>query len=156
MSQENRTELAKKFDELTLILAKLRRESGCDTSPKCPAQAAYPEEIAYHAAMQCIANRLARHKHFRDRDIFGEPAWDILLDLYVQDFRQKKVSIKSATIGSGVPATTALRWLSALEEMALISSYTAPGDQRRRFVRLTPEGYESMTKYLNEIARRPR
>ncbi|MEZ5655102.1 MAG: hypothetical protein R3E04_04340 [Sphingobium sp.] len=41
--------------------------------------------------------------------IFGEAAWDMLLDLFVSRSENKRVSVSSLCIASGVPATTALR-----------------------------------------------
>lgn len=134
------------------MLAALSIDSGFNTASNWSAQAAHPAEIAYRTATRCITNRLARQKHFSNPDIFGEPGWDILLYLYVHDFKHQNVSIKSATFGSGVPPTTALRWLSVLEGKGLISSKLDASDQRRRFVSLTPRASEIMTRYLLEIA----
>lgn len=97
--------------------------------------------------------RRARAKQLKHKDIFGEPAWDMLLDLYIHQAQNEEVSVKSAAIGSAAPATTALRWLNVLETKGLVRSLDDPNDSRRRLVRLTAEGYEAMTRYLNEIAK---
>lgn len=96
--------------------------------------------------------RQSRNKAFSDDDLFGEPAWDILLDLYIHQARSDSVSVKSACIGSGAPATTALRWLHVLETKGMVCSADDPTDSRRRLLRLTAEGYECMTRYLEGIA----
>lgn len=111
-------------------------------------QNANPSEVA----LAIFNNRRARAKHFGNRNIFGEPAWDMLLDLYIKQAEGKQISIKSASIGSCAPATTALRWLKILEEEELVVSVEDPTDQRRRFVQLTTEGYEVMTQYFHDIA----
>lgn len=97
--------------------------------------------------------RKSRVKHLSNGDFFSEPAWDILLDLYIHQAENRNVSVKSASVGSGAPATTALRWINKLALKGLIGSLDDPDDRRRRLIYLTPEGYEAMTRYLNEIAR---
>lgn len=108
---------------------------------------------ALDEANQIYQSRRARDQSFPHPQIFGEPAWDILLDLYIRQARGETVSVKSATIGSAASASTALRWLKVLEEEGLISSHGDASDSRRRLVSLTPEGFERMTRHLTEIAR---
>lgn len=107
---------------------------------------------AQRAAAQIIARRRARHAHFGAQDIFGEPAWDILLDLYVRQYGGEQVSVKSACIHAGVPANTALRWLHALKLQGLLCCEDDPDDQNRSLVRLSRHGFDRMTDYFEEIA----
>lgn len=145
--------LSEQLDAAQLTLQSLRLKSGCETYPLGRKDPARRHENAYQAAIRSLNNRRARSRHFDTSDLFGEPAWDILLDLYVHQFKNHDVSVKAASIGSGAPASTALRWLKILEKRGLIFSDLDPSDHRRRFVRLTPSGYESMTRYLDDIAR---
>lgn len=101
-------------------------------------------------ARQIYTNRRRRGLVFGDASIFGEPVWDILLDLFVAAKDQKRVAVTSACIGAAVPATTALRWISVLEEKGLILRENDPDDNRRVFVRLTATGYARMVNYLAE------
>lgn len=101
-------------------------------------------------ARQIYANRRRRPLVFGDASIFGEPVWDILLDLFVAAKDQKRVAVTSACIGAAVPATTALRWITVLEEKDLVLRENDPDDNRRVFVRLTASGYARMVNYLAE------
>ncbi|MXP44567.1 MarR family transcriptional regulator [Allopontixanthobacter sediminis] len=85
--------------------------------------------------------------------ILGEPAWDILLDLYVQQAKGRLVSISSACIASTAPMTTALRHLKLLESHGLVLSSRASHDDRVRMVELSPEGQNLMTGYLSRRAK---
>lgn len=96
--------------------------------------------------------RRARCRHFGGLDLFGEAAWDILLDVFIRQGEGEKVSVKSACVGSGVPASTALRWLNVLEFHGLLMSEDDPDDQRRRLLSLTPHGLRTMTDCLAEFA----
>src|SRR5690348_16832677 len=55
-----------------------------------------------------IAARAARQRHF-DGDLFADPAWDILLALYVLRCEQRRTSVSKLCISIGVPMTTGLR-----------------------------------------------
>ena len=82
--------------------------------------------------------RRSRERFFTDADdLFGEPAWDLLLDLYAAQAAGMQVSVSSACIAAAVPQTTALRWLKAIEKKAMIVRLRDPFDGRRQFVRLT-------------------
>lgn len=96
--------------------------------------------------------RRRRTRHF-DPDLFGEPAWDILLDLFVHECCGKQVSITSSAIASQVSQSTALRWLVVLEERGLICQIPSRTDARVTFVQLTAEGYRRIGNYLRERVR---
>ncbi|MDE1915960.1 MAG: winged helix-turn-helix transcriptional regulator [Sphingomonadales bacterium] len=101
-------------------------------------------------AKQIYRNRRRREQVFGDAALFGEPAWDIMLDLYVAAAEDKRVAVTSACIGSAVPATTALRWIKILEDRNLIEREVDEVDARRIFVRLSTTGFELMEEYLSE------
>ena len=98
--------------------------------------------------------RRSRGTVFGDHDLFGEPAWDILLDLYVAHCDDKPVSVSSACIGSAAPPTTGLRWLGVLTEQGLILREHDPDDQRRVLVRLSDSGLGAMDRYFEQAAQR--
>lgn len=99
-------------------------------------------------ARDAYAIRRRRAVIFDNDELFGEPAWDILLDLYVANAEQKSVSVSSACIGSAAPPTTGLRWLGVLSEQGLILREHDPEDQRRVLVRLTEKGLSAMDEYF--------
>jgi DNA-binding MarR family transcriptional regulator len=93
--------------------------------------------------------RRAREPFFgANADLFGEPAWDILLDLYIAHERGVETFVSDACIGACVPPSTAIRWLAILEERGLIERDADPFDARRRSVRLTRRAREVLTAYL--------
>lgn len=85
-------------------------------------------------------------------DIFGEPGWDLLLDLYIASHDRKTVSVTSACVAAAVPVTTALRWLGHLEAKGLVLRAPDASDRRRMLVSLTPRGIELMETCLAQIA----
>ncbi|WP_148291669.1 MarR family winged helix-turn-helix transcriptional regulator [Novosphingobium sp. B-7] len=102
-----------------------------------------------------IAKAFYRFRRRRDdifpKGIFADPAWDILLDLYISEVEGKKISITSACAAACVPATTALRWLSVLEERGLIVRIDDPNDNRRSFVRITGDAVYKITNLISKF-----
>lgn len=93
--------------------------------------------------------RQRRARFLPDR-LLGEPAWDILLDLFVAKARGNRLRTTSVCIASRVPGSTALRWLNVLEEHGLLERKSAPDDARVKLVELTDHGYRVMRTYLIE------
>ncbi|EGD58967.1 regulatory protein, MarR [Novosphingobium nitrogenifigens DSM 19370] len=83
--------------------------------------------------------------------LFGEPAWDILLDVFIAQKSRQELQVSSVCIEAGVPSTTILRWLSRLEQEGLIYRASDNVDGRRRFVRLTDAGEELMHRVIAAI-----
>lgn len=82
------------------------------------------------------------------------PAWDIMLDLFEARCNNKDISVSSAGIGASCPGTTALRWLTALENQGLISRSNDPTDKRRTMISLTTDGYAKTAKALRHHLKR--
>lgn len=100
-------------------------------------------------AREIYTQRRRRAALFGSADLFGEPAWDILLDLYIAEAEGKTVSVSSACIGSAAPPTTGLRWLGVLAENDLILREHDPEDQRRVLVCLTERGLNAMDQFFS-------
>lgn len=102
------------------------------------------------------AERLYRERRRRDArmggsvDLFGEPSWDILLDLFIAQGRERPVSVSSACIASSTPQSTALRYVGLLERVGLIRRARDPQDGRRQYLELTDVGFSNMHAYLAE------
>lgn len=85
-------------------------------------------------------------------DIFGEPAWDILLDMYANVLKGKRASTSSLCLASMVPNTTALRYHDRLEEAGFIERKPSRQDARVRYPTLTNKGLEAMSLYFSDQA----
>ncbi len=97
-------------------------------------------------AAQDYANRRARRQFF-PAELFGEPAWDLLLDLFQARLEGKRISVTSACIGADVPLTTALRWIGVLEAEGLVERSRNLNDHRSTWGGLTDRATRAMTEY---------
>jgi DNA-binding MarR family transcriptional regulator len=111
--------------------------------------AASPEQrqmLREHASLIRSARDL-RQESF-DRNIFGEPAWEMLLALYVIDGEQRRLSTRQVAKLASLSLTTTLRWLDYLEEQDLVSRQTNPFDHRVVYTELSDKGRAAMDTYL--------
>lgn len=97
-----------------------------------------------------IRQRQSRARFF-DGDLFADPAWDMLLDLAAARAEHKRVSVTSLCIASGVPPTTALRWIGQLTEAGLVRRVEDDTDRRRVFIALTDAAADAMARYFAEL-----
>ena len=97
--------------------------------------------------------RRRRDSALNIKSLVGEPAWDILLDLYIAHVSRADLQVSSVCIEAGVPSTTILRWIARLEREGLVYRTADSGDARRRHVRLTQQGYDTMLRVLRAIHR---
>lgn len=104
-------------------------------------------------ARELYASRRRRHRYL-PAELFGEPTWDILLDLYVAAREGRRVPTTSACIGAHVPPTTALRWLRILESRGMVEREDDGRDGRRTFVCLSATGLAAMDATLKTLCQR--
>jgi MarR family transcriptional regulator, temperature-dependent positive regulator of motility len=82
--------------------------------------------------------------------LFGEPAWDLLLALYIADRAGRHVSVTAACASAAVPTSTALRYLRRLEDGGIVERNPDRADARRMYVRLSCKGIATMEEALSE------
>lgn len=106
-----------------------------------------------------VARRLWIARRIRDRifgkDMFPNPAWNILLDLFIAAEEGRNVTIKSACGAAGVPQSTALRHMAHLIEVRLTARVQHPSDARSAYLKLTDRGRARMVEYLSLTAACP-
>lgn len=102
-----------------------------------------------------LVRRIIRQRHIRarffDSSLFADPAWDMLLDLTAARAEHVRVSVTSLCIASGVPPTTALRWIGQMVEAGLLQREEDEEDRRRAYIALTDKSAEAMARYFAEI-----
>ncbi|APZ97433.1 hypothetical protein BWQ93_02205 [Sphingopyxis sp. QXT-31] len=119
-----------------------------ETDPSVP--------ISFDEGRAAEAARMYKERRLRDRflpsNLFAEPAWDMLLDLYRAHYRKSDVSICSLCLASCVPTTTAHRWIDTMEDAELFKRTCDQTDRRRIFVELTEGARLAMDRYFDRLA----
>lgn len=134
-------------DELNLLISRMELGHREEESPEREAIETLPApsiEDWLETAMDVYALRRSREKIFGSAQLFGEPTWDILLDLFIAELKNTKIQTTSACIGAQVPQTTALRWIALLERENLVRRYRDGADSRRVYIQLTDAALRKM------------
>lgn len=99
----------------------------------------------------------ARRKRagYLPHELFGEPAWDMLLHLLRAELAHEGMSVSSACIAAGVPASTGLRWLKMFEEQGLVIRRCDAGDAEGTYVALSSTGSSAIRRYFLEVVGTP-
>ena len=86
-----------------------------------------------------------------DADLFSDPAWDILLELYAMHLEQQRASVSGLYAASSVPGSTALRWVAKLERDGLVVRTDDSLDARRSWIKLTEDGVARMRRFFEML-----
>ncbi|ANY20063.1 hypothetical protein A6F68_01549 [Tsuneonella dongtanensis] len=104
-----------------------------------------------------LVRKIIRQRQLRAEflggDLFADPAWDILLDLTAARAEHTRVSVTSLCIASGVPPTTALRWIAQMSEAGLLVRVEDETDRRRAFIELSDKAVDAMARYFHELGK---
>lgn len=101
-------------------------------------------------ARAILAARRRRASIFKTT-IFGEPAWDMLLLLYLNANQSRRTMGRLGEL-AGISKSTALRWIDYLDREGLVRRDPHPTDRRAMFVELTVKGKRALDLYLSGIA----
>lgn len=82
------------------------------------------------------------------------PGWLLLLELTTACGRGQHPIITDLIFSTGLPSTTALRWINILEEENLIRRTGDPNDRRRSHLYLTEAGMSLCSKMLRDLQER--
>ena len=104
-----------------------------------------------------LVRKIIRQRQLRAQflgaELFADPAWDILLDLTAARAEHTRVSVTSLCIASGVPPTTALRWISQMTDAGILERVEDESDRRRAFIELSDKTADAMARYFAELGK---
>jgi DNA-binding MarR family transcriptional regulator len=99
-----------------------------------------------------LARRRLAHRRQRERtfgeNLFSDPAWDLLLLLFIAEEEGRHVTVSTLCFEAPVPVTTAHRWMLVLLKQGLALRSADEKDCRLRYIRLTCESHEALRCYL--------
>lgn len=118
-----------------------------------PAEAAgVPTSPARFTRARAEFENRRRRKSFFPSPLFGEPAWDMLLALYILDTAGPRQTVGTLTQFSGTSTSSAKRWLRALARYGLVRHEDHPTDARTYHVRLTDKARAALDSYFSGAA----
>lgn len=117
-------------------------------------RAASPGSIDWAEYLRVLLAAQADRSAIFEPNLFGDPAWEMMLDLMMSEAHRREISVTSLCLASGVPTTTALRRIDDLMEAGFVAKHPDPHDKRRIMVRLTPLGRERMEAFVLRQSKR--
>lgn len=140
--------------ELSLVLEKL---AGVERVLQEVKQALPPApregSSASHGVDDANIRRIIRARRIREQqlgpELFADPAWDLLLEAFAADLRQEWLTVSHLCRASGMPETTALRWIKLLEKEGWLKEAESPDG--RKWMELTLQGSGKLRRYFNAI-----
>jgi len=99
-----------------------------------------------------IRARHLRHRYFPET-IFGEPAWDMLLELLDAELEARQVTITNLCEAAGVPGSVGMRWLSSLVAEKLVRRRSDPYNAFCEFIELEPGTSTAFRRYFEDLSR---
>ena len=149
-STDRLRQLSEEVSRIASTLARLSAGPANPLGPREVAASADAPPVSVEIVRSVIRARRLRSRYFRE-DLFADPAWDMLLDLFQAEIAQLRVPVSSLCIAAAVPATTALRWLKTMVSQGLFIRRADPHDGRRVFVELAPDASSAMRRYFAEV-----
>lgn len=102
-----------------------------------------------------LLRRIIRQRQLRarffDSELFADPAWDMLLELTAARAENARISVTSLCIASGVPPTTALRWIDQMTKAGLFERRGDAMDRRRSYITMTDKAANAMARFFAEL-----
>lgn len=134
------------IDELTRSIDTFRRTLA-DLRPTVLADTAVTSDEAL--ARDAYQARRRRTEYFPgSEELFGEPAWDIMLDLFIAAEAGRAPTVSEASAGACTSTHAAQRWIAILEARGMLERYADQQDRRRTLVRLSAATTQAMRRYL--------
>ena len=101
-------------------------------------------------ARQLFDERRVRDELLSDSGLFGEPAWDIMLDLFAAGEEKRLTTVGMACAAAAAPPGTALRYLDTMIRLGLLEQQ-AGGSPEDSLVTLSPSCRTRLSQLLGRM-----
>lgn len=101
-------------------------------------------------ARQVLAGRRQRDRYF-DPMVFSNPAWDMLLAMYVAAAEGRVQSVLDCCAAAPVAQGVALRWLAYLKQEEMVIETRDALQSRQTHIRLSDQTHLTISAYLGSL-----
>ncbi|GGB56026.1 helix-turn-helix domain-containing protein [Blastomonas aquatica] len=136
-------------NELLMLASDLER-----TGPPEPCAIQWPDVTDMRRALKRYL-RMRRDREKLFPKLFGDPAWDMLLVLYVYHSAGIPMQVSAIAGLANIPGTTSLRYLDLLIEQKLITRAPDPKDRRRIWLVITPRATALLKQWFSALPLMP-
>src|SRR5438309_11027674 len=118
LDKERLLQLSSEVSRIASTLAQLSTNSEMFSAQAVERDTGPVPKISADTVASAIRARRLRAGYFQE-DLFADPAWDMMLDLFHAELTHRRVPVSSLCNAAAVPATTALRWIKTMVDKGL-------------------------------------
>ena len=144
-------DLSRHLMEIAIDLGARADRIGADEASLTANKASAPTGLL--ARCRLLREQRRRRSAHLPAELFHEPAWDMLLTLYVARVERRTMYVKMLVLAADAPITTSQRWIEQLAKLNLVVRTEDPVDRRRVEVALSESAAVAIERYLVEMDR---
>ena len=118
------------------------------------ADRAAPTDQELLAVLVTLKRTSDQRSEYFDKTIFGDPCWDILLELTAARIQGQPVPVSSACTATNLPFSTALRYIRQLVDLGMIKRWKDPNDRRRDLLDVEDAAFDAMKALIGNMRRK--
>ena len=80
--------------------------------------------------------------------LFANSCWNMCLDIFICDLKEQRITVSSIAHSSGIPMTTAMRYINVMVEQGLLHKTPNSADNRMIFVSVSEDCSEKIRELL--------
>lgn len=105
---------------------------------------------ALRNAETSVRRRILRNQLLGASEHFGEPAWNILLDLFIHEAKSQPLSMSALCITAGIPTSSAMKLIQRMCDDGILKRSPDISDGRRSLITISPDIAHRLRAYFAE------
>lgn len=105
---------------------------------------------ALRNAEMTFQRRSLRNEMLGGSEHFGEPAWDILLDLFIHEAKGRHLSMSALCVTAAIPTSSAMKLIQRMCDDGILERSPDMADGRRSFITIAPAVADRLRAYFAE------
>ena len=94
--------------------------------------------------------RILRSQILDGSEHFGEPAWDILLDLFIHEAKDQRLSMSALCVTAAIPTSSAMKLIQRMCDDGILQRSPDTADGRRSLINIAPTVAHRLRAYFAE------
>ncbi|GGJ41170.1 hypothetical protein GCM10011393_09240 [Sphingopyxis bauzanensis] len=94
--------------------------------------------------------RILRNQLLGGSEHFGEPAWDIILDLFIHEAKGQRLSMSALCVTAAIPTSSAMKLIQRMCDDGILERSPDLADGRRSLINIAPAVSHRLRAYFAE------
>ncbi len=108
------------------------------------------DATALRNAETTMRRRILRDQLLGASDHFGEPAWEILLDLFIHETKGQPLSMSALCVTAKIPTSSAMKLIQRMCDDGILERSQDIADGRRSLINIAPHVVHRLRAYFAE------